>query len=284
MKIAAACFLILFSMAVTAQPVEWSQDFNRPGLVGRVFALGTWEGDLYAGGYEFEARGSMPSRVARFDGSRWRPLIGSQGEGVSGQVRAMAVFDGELVVAGHFGGAGGVPANGVAAWNGNDWRALGGGVQLSYDVAPTVFALEVFQGELYAGGLFDSAEGQPVIGIARWDGSTWRPVGGGIDGPYDPKVLSLEADPVAGLLYVGGEFDEAGGVAAANIAAWNGTSWQAVGSGIPGPTGSGVHALAVFQGGICAGGNFALSSPAAARRIACFDGSEWQALGNGIPD
>lgn len=274
-------FLALVAFSAAAQdPVTWSEEFNRPGLVGRVFAVGTYQGELVAGGQNFEARGSRPSHVARFDGERWLPL----GAGVSGLVRGVAEYNGELVVAGEFGSAGGQPANSVAAWDGSEWRPLGEGLELSWWYVSTVFALEVFDGELYAGGQFDLADGQTALGIARWDGQQWHPVGGGINGPYEPKVLSLEADPVNGLLYVGGEFDTAGGVTTDNIAAWDGSQWHAVAGGISGPTSTGVHALQTFNGEICAGGNFHLADVPGARRIACSDGAQWYALGLGIPD
>ncbi|QKK03404.1 MAG: hypothetical protein HND55_12485 [Pseudomonadota bacterium] len=278
--------MLALSMAGPAfGQVGWSQDFNRPGLNGRVFALGVHDGELIAGGLEFEARGSALSHVARYDGQDWRPLSGPSGEGVSGLVRAMASYQGELVVAGRFSAAGGVPASSVATWNGTSWRALGDGLELSWAAEATVFALEVFDGELYAGGLLDTADGQPVAGIARWDGTSWRPVGDGVHGGFEPKVLSLEVDPVAGVLYVGGEFENAGGASSvANLAAWDGTNWTSVGTGIPGPAGTGVHALKLFEDALCAGGNFHLSDPPTARRVACFDGLAWQGLGQGIPD
>lgn len=100
--------MLALSMAGPAfGQVGWSQDFNRPGLNGRVFALGVHDGELIAGGLEFEARGSALSHVARYDGQDWRPLSGPSGEGVSGLVRAMASYQGELVVAGRFSAAGG---------------------------------------------------------------------------------------------------------------------------------------------------------------------------------
>ncbi len=61
--------------------------------------------------------------------------------------------------------------------------------------------------------------------------STWTEVGGGADGP----VNALLATP--GRLYVGGEFTHAGGGAFDHVAAWNGTSWSALG----GPLGEGVN-------------------------------------------
>jgi hypothetical protein len=59
--------------------------------------------------------------------------------------------------------AGNNPANNVARWNGNSWSPLGIGTN------ETVTALAVYNGELYAAGLFDTAGGIPVNKIARWN-------------------------------------------------------------------------------------------------------------------
>ena len=86
---------------------------------------------------------------------------------------------------------------------------------------------------------------------------------------------------VVGNLYVGGTFDHAGSLAAANIARWNGTSWSALGSGLTG-TNSVVQALAVNGSDVFAGGSF--TSPFT--NIARWDGSNWNGIGdiNGTVD
>ncbi|MCC6143167.1 MAG: hypothetical protein IT368_05105 [Candidatus Hydrogenedentes bacterium] len=53
----------------------------------------------------------------------------------------------------------------------------------------------------------------------------------------------------AGKLVIGGSFSAAGGVSAANIAAWDGILWSPLGSGLD----SSVNALAVFGGELIAG-------------------------------
>ena len=59
-------------------------------------------------------------------------------------------------------------------------------------------------------------------------------------------------------LYAGGHFTAAGGVAATNLAQWNGTSWSALGSGTGGNNylDPQVNALAVAGNMLCAGGCF----------------------------
>ncbi|HSG99034.1 MAG TPA: hypothetical protein VLB27_03230, partial [candidate division Zixibacteria bacterium] len=79
-----------------------------------------------------------------------------------------------------------------------------------------------------------------------------------------------------GKLIVGGAFSEIGGVQAQGVAAWNGTHWEAFGSGLGGV----VWALGVFNGELHAGGDMNISGLTA--RIARWDGSSWQMLGTGV--
>jgi hypothetical protein len=81
-------------------------------------------------------------------------------------------------------------------------------------------------------------------------------------------------DDATGLLYVGGGFTNAGGIAAADrIAAWNGSAWSAVGSGIDNGL---VRAIAYADGKVYAGGTFLnAGGDANADRLAVWDGASW---------
>ncbi len=87
---------------------------------------------------------------------------------------------------------------------------------------------------------------------------------------------------VGSLMYVGGDFTNAGGIAAADhIATWNGTAWAAVGGGL-GDAASAVYAIAVdtVTGNVYAGGSFNnAGGDANADRIAVYDGTSWHSLG-----
>src|ERR1017187_3785961 len=83
-----------------------------------------------------------------------------------------------------------------------------------------------------------------------------------------------------GTLYAGGYFTNAGGIAANDIAQWNGSSWSALGSGISGGV---VFALAVSGSTLYAGGSFTTAgSDTNANYIAQWNGSSWSALGSGM--
>ena len=75
-------------------------------------------------------------------------------------------------------------------------------------------------------------------------------------------------------LYIGGSFSSVDGVAANNIAQWDGTNWAALGSGVDGN----VSALAVSGGNIYVGGGFSMADGAPADRVAVWNGVNWAAL------
>lgn len=99
-----------------------------------------------------------------------------------------------------------------------------------------VYALEVYNGELYAAGNFTDAAGAAVSSIARWDGRQWRDVGGGVlldDDPGTIHDLAVYGDSSGIYLFAVGEFDTAGGVPANQVARWDGTTWIDFSSGFP---------------------------------------------------
>jgi hypothetical protein len=86
-----------------------------------------------------------------------------------------------------------------------------------------------------------------------------------------------------GNLVAGGSFTTVGGIAANNVARWNGSAWSAFGSGIMFGAGfSDVQALAVLPNGdLFAGGYFNIAGGSFASFIARWNGSTWSALGSG---
>ncbi len=242
---------------------------------------------LYAGGTFTSVDDVSANRVARWDGASWSPLGSGMG---NGSVSALAVFDDgtgpALYAGGTFVTADGTTVNKVARWDGSSWSALGSGIT---GPQSEVDALAVFDDgsgpRLYAGGRFTDAGGVAVSKIASWDGTSWATLGGGI-GVAQPagsvKTLVAFDDGSGPALYAGGGFNEAGGIAVANIARWNGSSWAALGSGL---SGGSVRSLLAFDDGggpaLYAGGAFESSGAVAANHIARWDGAIWSQVGGG---
>jgi trimeric autotransporter adhesin len=186
-------------------------------------------GDLVAGGQFSMAGGAPADNIARWNGASWSAL----GSGMNGEVLALAVLPtGDLVAGGSFTMAGGVPTNRIARWNGTSWSTLGSGVSGTAPFSPLpwpqVLALTTLpNGSLVAGGSFTHAGGTASNGIARWDGTSWSPMGSGTNG----VVRALLGQP-DGSLFAGGSFSVAGGATAVRVARWNGASWSGVGTGL----------------------------------------------------
>ena len=74
-------------------------------------------------------------------------------------------------------------------------------------------------GDVLAGGLFDMIGGTPASAIARWDGTSWFPVGPRLFEQVSAIATLPGGDVVAaGLLNTGGP----------GLARWNGTAWCAI--------------------------------------------------------
>lgn len=77
---------------------------------------------------------------------------------------------------------------------------------------------------LYAAGTFTAIDGVAASRIAKWDGSSWSPLGGGIQ---NNEVYAVES--YGDHLYAAGYFDGADGVSGtAKLARWSGSEWQSV--------------------------------------------------------
>lgn len=192
-------------------------DTFAPSMGSAIYALAVYNNQVIAGGI-FPGIGSVgPSRIARWDGTVWRPLgSGMQG----GNVQALLVYNGDLIAGGSFGSAGDVPNTArLARWNGTEWSSMAAGATIDQ-----VSALGVFNGELIAAGV--SPPDRPASRIARWDGSSWRALGAGPAGTvWCMTVFQNE-------LLCGGSLDF-GTNGTWTLARWNGSYWKDPG-GSPG--------------------------------------------------
>jgi probable HAF family extracellular repeat protein len=272
------------------------------GVLGSVSALEVFDDGsgagpaLYVGG-TFHAVGSAQIEahsIARWDGEQWSAVGGGFGPGwvsvvaLAGSVNLFG--DGPALYAGgDFTEADGAAAHLVAQWDGKTWSPVGSGF---YPDDARVRALAVVEGPpplgpaLYAGGSTISLDGQEFVGVARWDGDTWSPVGGG-DGTVEALILFDDGRGPA--LYVAGDFESAGGITVNAIARWDGSRWSPVGNGVSRPGGyGGILDLEIFQGSfdeaprLYAGGMFTLAGGGTASSIARFNGAFWTPLGDGL--
>lgn len=227
-------------------------------------------GDIVVGG-SFDSMLATYSGLARWDGATWSPIPGLAPAGGYPTVMALMVQpNGDLLVGGNFSTAGGIAANSFARWDGSNWHDTSTG--LASGVNGSVWTLSRLQdGSIVVGGQFSSAGGYFARSIARWTGTTWDGMGGGMQPAPFARVTGSSVAPNGDLIVTGG-FQTAGGVLVNNIARWDG-SWHALGNGLPL---GGRSVLALAANDIVLTGGFVTASP---RR---WDGSTWSTLQPGL--
>lgn len=190
-------------------------------------------GQVYAGGKFLDELGQTVEGVGVRQNGQWIQ-VGHLPPSISGgyhQIFDIIEYNSQLVVTGNINTQAG---DDVFVLEGNDWVPLGGGL-LGWNSYGK--RLAVYQENLYLGGGLSVNEGDVGMGIIRWDGDQWHPLGSGLqiqpgnNGPYggveDMTVYN-------GELFVAGGFRYAGGIPA-RIARWDGSQWCSVGGGISQP-------------------------------------------------
>ncbi|NBD95797.1 MAG: hypothetical protein GVY11_04890 [Gammaproteobacteria bacterium] len=241
------------------------------GVNRAVYDLAVVGSDLYVGGAFFEAGGQSASYLARWDGSQWHAM----GE-FSSRIWTLLWHDGILYAGGDFSEVDGTAASRVAQWDGTSWSALGAGVE------DTAYALAWWDGRLYVGGRFSQAGGAPASRIASWAPGDWQALAGssgddGIDNPFSPVVFALAAADEG--VYVGGQFELAGGAEANDVAFWDG-AWSSLESnGFNGFSSGNVRDIHRVGGDLYFAGTFSSAGGVALNRLARWDGSQWHPVG-----
>jgi trimeric autotransporter adhesin len=259
---------------------EWAQlgDGLQHSGIGRVMALKSTTAGLVVGGLFDTAGGIEANNIARWDGNEWHSVGSGSANGVNGSVRALAVYDDELYVGGSFSDAGGQLVRYVARWDGLAWSPLedGGYVGVAGFFA-RVWALQVFDDELYVGGVFSGAGGGPANNIARWNGGQWAAVGDPVQG-VNNAVESFSV--LEGELVVGGQFTTAAGIASNRVARWSGSEWLPLSDADGEGLNSMASSLLVANNGLYVGGYFAYAGGQSVSHIARWDSDGWSPVGS----
>ncbi len=167
--------------------------------------------------------------------------------GLRYSVEDMVEFNGGIVAAGNIYQADSVYVNsGVAFWDGTKWSEMG---SFYVGALPNiVFDVEVYNGELYAAGMFRPDFNAPVQfhNFAKWDGTDWTALQGSPQG----VVHSLEVHK--GDLILGGTFNSIDTVSYDHIAAYDGSQFKQLGNGLK----TTVYALKSVGDTLYAGGDF----------------------------
>ncbi|MFO0833779.1 MAG: hypothetical protein U0638_02320 [Phycisphaerales bacterium] len=178
----------------------------------------------------------------------------------------------KLVIAGEFLSFNGTPANNIVVWDGWTWSTLGDGLGGAGSWVTSLGALP--NGDLVAGGTFTNAGAASTPYIARWTGSAWVSMAGGMDN----QVNAMTVSKTTGELFATGFFTTAGGTPANRIARWTGTGWAALGSGL-GNIGWAITSRP--NGDIVVGGSFTTAGGKTVNRLARWTGGQWFGMSGG---
>jgi hypothetical protein len=283
---AALACLFLMSGPAPAQPCDqWTAgplDSMGFGANGPVHVMMDWDHDglpatprrLVVGG-RFNWVGVMSgndgvaaNNIAMWDGAKWYPLgAGVNNANNTASVRALAVYNGELIVGGIFTQAGTVTMDtNIARWNGSSWQTLGSSV-VGPSYTSMVHDLDVYNGQVviasinYGNGL--------AIAVRTWHSSLgWGSLGGFSSSSQDVAVYALAV--LDGRLFAGGRFQSIGGVAARNLAVYNGSAWEPHSPLGVGPDGGSVKSLVTnpYSPWILMGGQFSSIGESPANNLA----------------
>jgi hypothetical protein len=242
------------------------------GLSYEVDAIAPVDGGaLYAGGGSLL---SLPpfffpfGTVDRWNGTNWTN-VGSANNYVWD---LLVLPDGDLVAGGSFTSMNTVAVSRVARWNGVAWQPMGLPGQ-GIDGRVMQFAMSP-AGELHAVGWFQSIGGVPSNGgIARWDGASWQSLPSA--GSVEPSLLTSFVFRANGNIVATGAFAYPGTIPEITVAEWNGTGWDALGTG---PDDATVTVQLMPNGDVVVGGGFQNAGGQPANNVARWDGSSWSGI------
>ena len=258
-----------------------------PDVPARVSALAAYGSKVAFGGHFSEPTPTGHAHsVLSWDGQTYEPL----GDGLDAPAYALLGYSTgsplpshHLVVGGTFTRAGGLWANRVAQWTESpnfpfeSWSVMGNGFNNG------VLALELYRGQVVAGGLFTASGTAPMSRLGRWNGSSWQAMSGGVNGTVRALKYYYASLARNHVLVAGGDFTTANGATADRIAIWTEnqldgtvTPWQPLGDGFN----CSVHAIERYNNSTYAAGTFTGSGVTPVNRIARHTANGWVPVGS----
>ncbi len=165
----------------------------------------------------------------------------------------------------------------------NDTDADGDKLTIQSVTTPTAGGTVAIEADIYAGGYFTDAGGDPNADyIAKWDGTKWSALGTGLK--HAPWSIAINGSDIyaTGLNFYGQSVDLDDPLAYGYfIPKWDGSSWSTLGGSFFNP----VHTIAINGSDIYAGGGFLdAGGDPNADNIAKWNGTTWSPVGGGIND
>ena len=249
---------------------KWNGTFwdTLPHSPYEAWAFAEKNGILYMGGPFDYLTGDSTYMITKYDGTQFTGDIPYCFSGEGNSVNAMVFYHDTLYVAGYYDLLTCKGLGSLGKWDGNDLQLVS--PEFANDGGNcNIEAMVEYQDELYIGGYFLQSHGYAGNYIMKWNGSTFSPVGTGMNGRV--KCMKVYNNK----LYVGGYFTDAGGVASTSyIAMWDGSNWNSITTDAfdAGEALISVEAIDVYRDSLIIGGSFtSINGDTACRKIAKYN-------------
>ena len=244
------------------------------------------------------ARFSSIATLAEWNGRDWTEFaVPRNGTATAGAILQTLDDDDpttptELFALGSFTSIDGVVARGIARRVGATWQPIGAGLPgVSRIIRWDPDGPGPAASELVACGSFVTVDNVTFNRVARWNGTTWVPMGAGFTGGSNPSVSVLFVmdfdgpGPQPTRLIAAGMFRNSGPTVVNSIAVWDGTAWTPLGAGFVRTSNSAASVSDLsswdFDGAgplpaqLIVGGNMDLSGTTALTGFARWNGTAW---------
>ncbi|MCC7332538.1 MAG: T9SS type A sorting domain-containing protein [Flavobacteriales bacterium] len=223
----------------------------------------SYQNNIYVGGDFFTFKNIPNTKfITRFNGVNWESIGNA-----NNPILKFYEYNNKLLVLGHFDTIGGIYAKNLALFDGINWSEFDTASFISSGdfVGPSA----LYKGELYVGGNFDLPNG--VEEIAKFNGSQWVSVGGGIKGDaWVDKMLVYKNE-----LYVAGQFHKSDGNSGNGIMKWNGSTWSDLNNGLTFGIGAQIKDMVIYNDELIVVGFMLTADGFPVQNIAKWDGTKW---------
>jgi hypothetical protein len=226
---------------------HWQGLGGNMDTVARISRVKVINGELYAMGQFDKIGGITAHSIAKWNGTNWSNVFNFPPMVSTTSVSDVAYYKGLCYVGGSF-----VSTNNsiqdLMVFDGSNWKQVGtsDSIRGSYS---SVWELEVYKGELYACGSILKSEGNVGNCIQRWNGTSWKAAGTGVQDEFDSYISWNSIEDVVihnNYMYLGGTFSYAGDVPGHGVTRWDGNQYCGLGVHMNSNGGPAINTIGFF--------------------------------------
>ena len=255
-------------------PLATGQDYCI-NVCDPILSIFRFQDEIYCNASVKSFSGVEVKGIAKWNGSNWHPV----GEGLSdsfggnGNTYSQIIYQEDLVVGGGFTRVGTDTVYGIARWDGVNWHSMNFPAVPSF--FPFISAMAIYNDELYVAGNFQALiNGGVTSDVAKFDGTQWHEVGGGLKGGWS---FAEDLIMFKNELYLCGYFWKSDGNAGNMIMKLQNDQWADVAGGVSNQ----LHDMVIFNDELYVAGGFEYAGDGVpANNIAKWTGEKWCGLGS----